>query len=443
MFQELTGKLETVFKKLRGYGKLSEKNIQDSLREVRRALLEADVHYKVARQFIARVQEKAIGQDVFKSITPGQQVIRVVYDELTALLGGTARDVHFSPVPPTLIMLVGLQGSGKTTAAGKLARYFRQKGRKALLVAADIYRPAAIDQAEILARSAGVPCFHRREGTDPVDICVEAISFGQQEGCDVILFDTAGRLHIDDEMMNELVRIKKKIVPHEILLVADGMTGQDAVNMAGQFQAHLEFDGILLTKLDGDARGGAALSMLSVTGKPIKFVSVGEKLDALERFHPDRMASRILGMGDILSLVEKAEKAIDEERAKEFEEKLRKESFTFEDFLEQLDQIKGMGSLEHILGMIPGMGGNVFKNLSVDETAFTRIEAMIRSMTREERWRPEIIDGSRRRRIAAGSGTTVQEVNRLLKQFSMMKKMVKNLSKMNMKQFGKSLFSFR
>ena len=443
MFEELTGKLETVFKKLRGYGKLSEKNIQDSLREVRRALLEADVHYKVAREFITRVQEKAVGQEVFKSITPGQQIIKIVYDEMTALLGGVTRDVHFSSIPPTLIMIVGLQGSGKTTAAGKLARYFRGKGRKTLLVAADVYRPAAIDQAEILAKKAGALCFSQRDGSDPVDICVAGIAFGQQEGCDVILFDTAGRLHIDDDMMNELVRIKTKIDPHEILLVADGMTGQDAVNMASQFQASLEFNGILLTKLDGDARGGAALSILAVTGKPIKFVSTGEKLDTLERFPPDRMASRILGMGDILSLVEKAEEAVDAERAKKLEEKLRKESFSFEDFLEQLDHIKSMGSLDNILSMIPGVGGKVFKDLHVDEAAFTRIEAMIRSMTQEERWYPEIIDGSRRRRIAAGSGTTVQEVNRLLKQFSMMRKMVKNLSKMDMKNVGRSLFSFR
>lgn len=442
MFDELTGKLETIFKKLRGYGKLSEKNIQDSLREVRRALLEADVHYKVAREFIARVQEKAVGQEVLRSVTPGQQVVKVVYDEMTRLLGGSARDIRFSSAGPTLVMIVGLQGSGKTTAAGKLAHHFRLKGRKVLMVAADVYRPAAIDQVQILAREAGALCFCRKDGADPVDICLDGVSTGQREGCDVIIFDTAGRLHIDEEMMNELERIKGRVDPHEILLVADGMTGQDAVNMASRFKERLDFDGVILTKLDGDARGGAALSILAVTGKPIKFVSVGERLDALERFHPERMASRILGMGDILSLVEKAEEAVDLEKAQKLEEKLRKEAFTFNDFLDQLEQLKRMGSLDQILGMIPGLGAKVFKGLPIDDGAFVRIEAMIHSMTQEERRRPELIDGSRRRRIAAGSGTTVQEVNRLLKQFSMMKKMMRQLGKMDVKNLGRSIFSF-
>ena len=443
MFEELTERFETVFRKLRGYGKLSEKNIEDSLREVRRALLEADVHYKVVKEFITRVEEKAVGQEVLRSVTPGQQVVKVVYDEMTTLLGGAARDIHYASSGPTLIMIVGLQGSGKTTVAGKLARYFRLKGRRALMVAADIYRPAAIDQAEILAKDAGVLCYCRRDEAEPVDICNGGISFGQKEGCDVILFDTAGRLHIDEEMMRELEQIKSNIRPHEILLVADGMTGQDAVNMASQFKTRLDFDGIILTKLDGDARGGAALSILAVTGKPIKFVSVGEKLDALERFHPERMASRILGMGDILSLVEKAEETVSLEKAKELEERMRKEALTLDDFLDQLAQIKRMGSLDQILGMIPGLGGRALKGLPIDDDALIRVEAMIKSMTREERRRPEIIDGSRRRRVAAGSGTTVQDVNRLLKQFSMMKKMMKQFGKLDAKGLGRSLFSFR
>ena len=443
MFEELTDRLETVFRKLRGYGKLSEKNIQESLREVRRALLEADVHYKVAKEFIARVQERAVGQEVLKSVTPGQQVVKVVYDEITALLGGTARGIHYSSSGPTLIMIVGLQGSGKTTVAGKLARYFRLKGRKVLMVAADIYRPAARDQAEILAKNAGALFYSRKDETNPVDICSDGISFGRKQGCDVILFDTAGRLHIDEDMMSELVDIKSNIQPHEILLVADGMTGQDAVNMAGQFKARLDFDGVILTKLDGDARGGAALSILAVTEKPIKFVSVGEKLDALERFHPDRMASRILGMGDIVSLVEKAEETISLDKARELEERMRKEALTFDDFLDQLAQIKRMGSLDHILGMIPGLGCRGMKGLPLEDDALVRVEAMIQSMTREERQRPEIIDGSRRRRIAAGSGTTVQDVNRLLKQFSMMKKMMKQLGRMDAKSVGRSFLSFR
>lgn len=443
MFEDLTGKLETTFRKLRGYGKLSEKNIQDSLRDVRRALLEADVHYKVVKDFITRVGEKAVGQEVLKSITPGQQVVRVVHDEMTALLGGAAKDIHYASSGPTLIMVVGLQGSGKTTAAGKLARYLRLKGRKTLLVAADVYRPAAIDQAELLAKGAGALFFSRRDGADPVSICLDSISFAEEQGCDVIIFDTAGRLHIDDEMMDELERMKAKINPHEILLVADGMTGQDAVNMATRFKERLDVNGIVLTKLDGDTRGGAALSILAVTGKPIKFVGVGEKLDALERFHPDRMASRILGMGDILSLVEKAEEAVSVEKARELEERMRKESLTFDDFLDQLEQIKGMGSLDQLLGMIPGVGGRMFKNLPVDDEALVKVEAMIHSMTREERQRPDIIDGSRRRRIAAGSGTTVQDVNKLLKQFAMMKKMMKQLGKMNMKTMGRSFLNFR
>lgn len=443
MFEELTERFETVFRKLRGYGKLSEKNIEDSLREVRRALLEADVHYKVVKEFITRVEEKAVGQEVLRSVTPGQQVVKVVYDEMTTLLGGAARDIHYASSGPTLIMIVGLQGSGKTTVAGKLARYFRLKGRRALMVAADIYRPAAIDQAEILAKDAGVLCYCRRDEAEPVDICNGGISFGQKEGCDVILFDTAGRLHIDEEMMRELEQIKSNIRPHEILLVADGMTGQDAVNMASQFKTRLDFDGIILTKLDGDARGGAALSILAVTGKPIKFVSIGEKLDALERFHPERMASRILGMGDILSLVEKAEETVSLEKAKELEERMRKEALTLDDFLDQLAQIKRMGSLDQILGMIPGLGGRALKGLPIDDDALIRVEAMIKSMTREERRRPEIIDGSRRRRVAAGSGTTVQDVNRLLKQFSMMKKMMKQFGKLDAKGLGRSLFSFR
>jgi signal recognition particle subunit SRP54 len=441
MFEDLTSKLEGIFKKLRGQGRLSEGNIKDALKEVRRALLEADVNYKVVKDFISQVEAKAIGQEVLRSITPGQQVIKIVYDELTNLLGKERTEVRFSPQPPTVLMLVGLQGSGKTTACGKLARHYRKKGRFPLLVAADVYRPAAVDQLKILGKSLNLPVFWSNK--NPIKICEDSIDQAKKDGRDLVIIDTAGRLHIDEPLMQELLEIKKAVSPQEIILVADAMTGQDAVNIAKTFEEKIGLDGIFLTKMDGDARGGAALSIRAVTGKSIKFVGTGEKLDALEMFYPDRMASRILGMGDVVSLVEKAEETISLEEAEKLEKKLRKEAFTLEDFYSQLQQIKSMGPLDSILGMIPGLGGKVMKGLQIDEKAMVRVEAMINSMTKEERLKPHIIDGSRRKRIALGSGTSVQDVNKLLKQFFMMQKMIKNLGKMDFKKFDKGLFSFR
>lgn len=440
MFEDLTSKLEGIFKKLRGHGRLSEDNIKDALKEVRRALLEADVNYKVVKDFISQVETQAIGQEVLRSITPGQQVIKIVYYELTNLLGKERVEVRFSPQPPTIFILVGLQGSGKTTACGKLARYYRKKGRFPLLVAADIYRPAAVDQLKILGKSLDLSVFSSSK--NPVKICEDSIDQAKKDGRDLVIIDTAGRLHIDEPLMQELLEIKKAVSPQEIILVADAMTGQDAVNIAKTFEEKIGLDGIFLTKMDGDARGGAALSIRAVTGKPIKFVGTGEKLDALEMFHPDRMASRILGMGDVVSLVEKAEEAISLEEAEKLEKKLRKEVFTLEDFYDQLQQIKKMGPLDSILGMIPGLGGKAMKGLSIDEKAMLRVEAMINSMTKEERLKPHLIDGSRRKRIAKGSGTTVQDVNKLLKQFFMMQKMIKNIGKMDSSKFDKGLLSF-
>ena len=440
MFEDLTIKLEGIFKKLRGHGRLSEDNIKDALKEVRRALLEADVNYKVVKDFISQVEAKAIGEEVLRSITPGQQVIKIVHVELTNLLGKEKVEVRFSPQPPTIFILVGLQGSGKTTACGKLARYYRKKGRFPLLVAADIYRPAAVDQLKILGKSLDLPVFSSNK--NPVKICEDSIDQAKKDGRDLVIIDTAGRLHIDEPLMQELLEIKKAVSPQEIILVADAMTGQDAVNIAKTFEEKIGLDGIFLTKMDGDARGGAALSIRAVTGKPIKFVGTGEKLDALEMFHPDRMASRILGMGDVVSLVEKAEEAISLEEAEKLEKKLRKEAFTLEDFYDQLQQIKRMGPLDSILGMIPGLGGKVMKGLSIDEKAMVRVEAMINSMTKEERLKPHIVDGSRRKRIAKGSGTSVQDVNKLLKQFFMMQKMMKSIGKMDSSKFDKGLLSF-
>ena len=440
MFEDLTIKLEGIFKKLRGQGRLSESNIRDALKEVRRALLEADVNYKVVKDFISQVEAKAIGQEVLRSITPGQQVIKIVYDELINLLGKERVEVKFSSYPPTIFMLVGLQGSGKTTACGKLARYYRKKGRFPLLVAADVYRPAAVDQLKILGKSLDLPVFSSNK--NPVKICEDSINQAKKDGRDLVIIDTAGRLHIDEPLMQELLEIKKAVTPQEIILVADAMTGQDAVNIAKTFEEKIGLDGVFLTKMDGDARGGAALSIRAVTGKPIKFVGTGEKLDALEMFYPDRMASRILGMGDVVSLVEKAKEAMSIEEAEKLEKKLRKEAFTLEDFYAQLQQIKKMGPLDSILSMIPGLGGKVMKGLKIDEKAMVRVEAMINSMTKEERQKPYIIDGSRRKRIAKGSGTSVQDVNKLLKQFFMMQKMIKNLGKMDLSKFDKGLLSF-
>lgn len=438
MFAELSDKLELILKKLRGQGKLTESNIKEALKEVKRALLEADVNYKVVKDFITRVESKSIGQEVLKSITPGQQMIKIVYDELTQLLGKDNSGMKFSSSGPTVWMLVGLQGSGKTTACGKLASYYRKKGKAPLLVAADVQRPAAVEQLKILGKSLSLPVFSSKE--DPIKICLAGVAKTREEGLDLAIIDTAGRLHIDEELMEELSLIKKEVLPQEVILVVDAMTGQDAVNIALSFEKKLGIDGIFLTKLDGDARGGAALSLKEVTGKPIKFAGTGEKLDAIEVFYPDRMASRILGMGDVVTLVEKAQEAISQEEAIKLEKKLRQEAFTFKDFYSQLQQLKKMGSLDSIVNLIPGVSG-ALKGISFEDKALTRIESIINSMTEQERLKPQIIDGSRKRRIAQGSGTDLQEVNRLLKQFFMMQKMIKDFHKMDLRKL-KTIFKF-
>lgn len=427
MFEDLSQKLDLVFKRLRGQGKLSEANIAESLREVRRVLLDADVNYKVVKQFIDDVQQRAVGQDVLQSIAPGQLIIKIIHDELVRLMGTAQVEIKISPMPPTVIMVAGLQGSGKTTFSAKLANYLKGKGHHPILVAADVYRPAAIDQLEMLGKQIGIPVIAER-GKSAIEIAERSIDQARKAARDLIIIDTAGRLHVDEEMMREVETIKQKVNPHEILFVVDAMTGQDAVNTAKAFHDRLNFDGVVLTKLDGDTRGGAALSIRSVVSKPIKFVGVGEKLDALEVFHPDRMAQRILGMGDIVTLVEKAQEQFDEQKAAKLEEKLRKSQFTFEDFLDQLHEIKKMGSIQQLMGMIPGMN-RLPANVSMDEKALVRVEAIIQSMTVEERQKPHIINGTRRRRIAFGSGTSVQEVNKVLKQFTEMQKMMKTFSK--------------
>jgi signal recognition particle subunit SRP54 len=438
MFAELSDKLELILKKLRGQGKLTESNIKEALKEVKRALLEADVNYKVVKDFITRVESKSIGQEVLKSITPGQQMIKIVYDELTQLLGKDNTGMKFSSSGPTVWILVGLQGSGKTTACGKLASYYRKKGKAPLLVAADVQRPAAVEQLKILGKSLSLPVFSSKE--DPIKICLAGVAKTREEGLDLAIIDTAGRLHIDEELMEELSLIKKEVLPQEVILVVDAMTGQDAVNIALSFEKKLGIDGIFLTKLDGDARGGAALSLKEVTGKPIKFAGTGEKLDAIEVFYPDRMASRILGMGDVVTLVEKAQEAIGQEEAIKLEKKLRQEAFTFKDFYSQLQQLKKMGSLDSVVNLIPGVSG-ALKGISFEDKALTRIEAIINSMTEQERLKPQIIDGSRKRRIAQGSGTDLPEVNRLLKQFYMMQKMIKDFHKMDLRKL-KTIFKF-
>ena len=432
MFESLSQKLETVFKKLRGEGKISEANVAENLREVRRVLLDADVNYKVARQFIDDVQKRAVGQDVLNSITPGQLIIKIIYDEMVKLLGESKAEIRTSQTPPTVVLIAGLQGSGKTTFAAKLARYLKGKGSNPLLVAADIHRPAAIDQLMALGQQLDIPVYIDRSQS-AVRIASDSIDFARKNIRDTVIIDTAGRLHIDEEMMQEVASIRESAKPHEILFVVDAMTGQDAVNTAKAFHDRLNFDGVVLTKLDGDSRGGAALSVRAVVQKPIKFIGIGEKLDALEPFYPERIASRILGMGDIVTLVEKAQEQFTEEKAVKLEKKLRKAQLTLEDFLEQLREVKKMGPLSQVLGMLPGMN-RLPSDVQVDEKALVRIEAMIQSMTPEERTRPSIINGSRRRRIALGSGTTVQEVNRLLKQFEEMQKMIKRFSKGNMKR---------
>ena len=437
LFEGLAEKLQATFKKLRGHGKLTEEDLTEAMREVRMALLEADVNFKVVKDFIAKVKERAIGQEVLESLTPAQFVIKIVNDELTELMGGTQSRIMISSRPPTIIMLVGLQGAGKTTTAGKLALTLKKQGKRPLLVAGDIYRPAAIKQLQVVGESIEVPVFSLGDQVSPVTIAEQAIDHANAYMNDIVIIDTAGRLHINEELMGELKNIKQEVKPHEILLVVDAMTGQDAVNVAESFDKDLGLDGVILTKLDGDARGAAALSIKAVTGKPIKFTGMGEKLEALEPFYPDRMASRILGMGDVLSLIEKAQETIDINKAKEMEKKLRTEEFTFDDFLEQMQQVKKLGSIEQILGMIPGMGAlkNKLKDVEFDDGEFKRIEAIIYSMTKKERKDPSIINGSRRKRIAIGSGTKVQDVNRLLKQFAETKKMMKGLTKM--KKSGK------
>ena len=437
VFEGLAEKLQDTFKKLKGKGKLSEADVKAALREVKMSLLEADVNYKVVKNFVSRIEERAVGKEVMESLTPGQQVIKIVNEELTDLMGGEHQGLELSDNPPNVIMLVGLQGSGKTTSAGKLARHFKHKGKNPMLVAADVYRPAAIQQLEVLAGRLEVDVFQMGSDNDPVDIVKGALSSAEKNGNDIIIIDTAGRLHIDEELMAELSRIKGEVKPDETLLVVDAMTGQDAVNVAENFNEKLGIDGMLMTKLDGDARGGAALSIKEVTGKPIKFAGVGEKLEALEPFHPDRMASRILGMGDVLSLIEKAEETIDAEKAKKLEEKLRKDKFTLEDFLDQMDQVRNMGPIDEIMGMIPGLSGaKQLKNMQMDDKQLDYIEAIIKSMTKEERRNPDVINGSRRRRIAKGSGTSVQEVNRLLKQFKQTRKLMKQMNSKKGKRRG-------
>ncbi|OGP94002.1 MAG: signal recognition particle protein [Deltaproteobacteria bacterium RBG_16_54_18] len=431
MFETLTERLDQVFKRLKGRGKLSEKDIKEALREVRLALLEADVNYKVVKDFITGVEAKATGHEVAESLTPAQQVIKIVHGDLIALMGGSEdNSIKLSGPSPIALMLVGLQGSGKTTTAGKIARYLRDtKKRRPYLVPADPYRPAAVEQLQTLAASLHIPCYAPGANDDPVETVVKAREQARKADVDTIIFDTAGRLHIDEELMEELRGIKQALNPPEILFVADAMTGQDAVNVATGFNDALGITGVVLTKMDGDARGGAALSIKAVTRQPIKFVGTGEKLDAWEPFYPDRMASRILGMGDVLSLIEKAEEAFDEQQAKALEKKIRKDEFNLEDFRQQLHQIKKMGPLEDILGMIPGLGKlKGIKALRPDEGQLVRVEAIVDSMTVKERHNPRLINGSRRLRIAKGSGTTVQDVNRLLKQFAMMKKMIKQFT---------------
>jgi signal recognition particle subunit SRP54 len=427
MFEDLTYKLEASLKKISGQGKLTEKNISDALREIRRVLLDADVNYKVAKDFIDRVTAKSLGTDVINSVTPGQLITKIIYDELVHLLGDGHSELKLSAKGLTSIMIIGLQGSGKTTFSAKLAKRMKESRQKVLLVAADVYRPAAIDQLKMLGEQIGVPVFSIQE-KDALRTVREALEYAKDKDFNTLIFDTAGRLHVDEEMMEEVSKVKEIVVPTESLFVVDSMTGQDAVNSAKAFNERIDYDGIVLTKLDGDARGGAALSIRAVVGKPIKFVSNGEKLNALEPFHPERMASRILGKGDIVSLVEKAQLSIDEYEADQLEEKLRKNKFDFEDFLKQIKAIKKMGSLSSLLGMLPGVGAQI-KNAKIDDKALVRVEAIINSMTAEERKTPKVLNGNRRKRIARGSGTTIQDVNRLIKQFSEMQRMMSMMNK--------------
>lgn len=444
VFESLSEKLQNALGKLKGKGKLSEKDVDTAMREVRLALLEADVNFKVVKDFIKNVKERAIGSEVMESLTPGQQVIKIVYEELTKLMGEKETKINFSPSPPTVVLMCGLQGAGKTTTSGKLAFNLKKQNKRPLLVACDIYRPAAIKQLEVVGEKVGVPVFTMGSKVNPIDIAKAALEHGKKHGNDVIIIDTAGRLHIDEELMDEIENIHTVVKPQEVLLVLDAMTGQDAVNVAEAFNARLGITGVILTKLDGDARGGAALSIRAVTQKPIKFVGMGEKLDQLEPFHPDRMASRILGMGDVISLIEKAQASIDAKKALELEKKIRTQQFTLEDFLDQLEQMKSLGPLEQIIGMLPGLNSKALKGLDVSEKEIVKIQAIIQSMTKKERENPDIIDSSRRKRIALGSGTTVQDVNKLLKQFKETKKMMKKFTDMekSLKKRGKFGFPF-
>ncbi|GIV20332.1 MAG: signal recognition particle protein [Armatimonadota bacterium] len=427
MFESLTEKLQKVFRRLSNQGKVTEQDVQEALREVRIALLEADVHFKVVKDFIARVRERAVGQEVLQSLTATQQVIKIVHEELVSLLGDGAEGIRFAPKPPTVILLCGLQGSGKTTTAAKLALWLRKQGRRPLLVAADVHRPAAVQQLKVLGQSLQVPVFVRENSKDAVRIAHEALQYAVEQGHDVVILDTAGRLHIDNEMMDEVRRVKEATQPNEILLVLDAMTGQDAVRVAEEFHRHLEVDGFILTKLDGDTRGGAAISIRAVVGKPIKFVGVGEKPDALDVFHPDRMAGRILGMGDVLTLIEKAQQTFDQKQVEELQRKLRQNQFDLNDFLMQMRQMQQMGPLDQLLKMIPGLGSQL-QNVQIDPKELKRVEAIILSMTPEERANPHILNASRKRRIARGSGTTVHEVNELLSQFEEMRHMIRELN---------------
>ena len=438
-FEGLSAKLQEVTRKLRGKARISESDLKEMLREVKLALLEADVNYAIVKEFISTIQEKALGQDVLKSLTPGQQVIKIVKDELVELLGGTESKINFTPNPPTVIMLVGLQGSGKTTTAGKLANLLRKQGKKPLLVACDVYRPAAIKQLQVVGGQLNIPVYANETSKDVVKIARQAIDVAISKLNDVVILDTAGRLHIDEELMNELKNVKAQVKPHEILLVVDSMTGQDAVNVAKSFNDALGIDGVILTKLDGDTRGGAAISVKKITGRPIKFAGVGEKLSELEVFHPERMASRILGMGDVLSIIEKAEEAINLEDAEKLEKQLKKKKdLDLDDYLTQLRQIKKMGSFSSLLKMIPGM--SALKDVKVDDKEFVRIEAMISSMTKEERQNPKLLNGNRRVRIAKGSGTTVQEINKFMKSFEMTQKMMRQMKdSKNMKKMMKGM----
>ena len=427
-FDGLGDKLQDIFKRMKGQGKISEKDLKAVMREVKVALLEADVNYKVVKQFVDNVNSRAVGEEVMESLTPGQQVVKIVHDELTQLLGGTQSKLTISPKPPTVIMMVGLQGSGKTTTSGKLGRLLKKQGKRPLLTACDVYRPAAIKQLQVLGEQLDIPVFTLGDKISPVDIAKAAIEHAKSHGNDIVILDTAGRLHIDEVLMEELKNVKEVAQPTEILLVVDSMVGQDAVNVADSFNELLDITGVVLTKLDGDTRGGAALSIKTITGTPIKFAGMGEKLDALEPFHPDRMASRILGMGDVMTLIEKAQETVDQKKAEEMSKKLLKAEFTLEDYLDQMEQLQNMGNINSMLEMMPGMSKNKLKDIQIDEKDMARTKAIILSMTPAERRNPKIINGSRRKRIAAGSGMKVQDVNRLLKQYEQ--------SQALMKQFG-------